>query len=909
MLRNLNYFICTVIMLCGSVFGLIMPESLRCEYRVDPLGIDVSSPRLSWIVTSTERSQVQTAYHVIVSSTLQNLNADKGDLWDSARIASDRTSQIAYAGTDLSSGVQCYWKVKVWDVKGKASPWSTTAHWSMGLLEPSDWKALWIGLDSEITHPDDKKIRVYRPCPYLRKEFSAGNLLKRATVYATSLGIYELRINGKRVGDDYLTPGWTDYNKRVHYQTYDVTGLVRSGKENAIGAILSDGWYAGNISNLGQIMYGWQLRLKAQLVLEYADGSQEVVATDPSWKASTGAILEADMQAGETYDSRLEMPGWDKPGFDEKDWKNVDVTENIKAKIEAYPSSPTRRFHEFKPKNITEPKKDIFVFNMGTNFAGWVRLKVRGNAGDKVQLRFAERLNPDGTIYTANLRSARVTDTYICKGRAEEVWEPRFTFHGFQYVEVTGYPGKISKDSITGVEITANAEVVGGFDCSSEMANQLYRNICQTQRANFIEIPTDCPQRDERMGWTGDAQIYARTATYNCDVAAFFTKWMVDVEDAQYDHGGFPIMAPRPHDGVSPAWSDAGVICPETIYTVYCDKRIIEKHYDAMARWIDYCTKNSKDLIRPADGFGDWLSIKADTPKEVLSTAYFAKSTKLMARMAKVIGKDADAQKYNRLFEQIKAAFNKEFVAPDARIKGDTQTVYVLAIAFDLLDASKTAKAVDYLVSDIQKRDWHLSTGFIGTKDLMGALTKAGRLDVAYRLFNNDTFPSWGFSIAHGATSIWERWNGWTPEDGFFDPGMNSFAHYSFGAVAEWMFKAIGGIDTDGPGYKIIVIKPRPGGGLTQANVTYKSINGPIDSKWKLDKGVMQLNISVPANTTATVHVPANSLQDVTESAQALDKAKGIKVIGMQGGAAVLEAGSGKYRFISKGVKAISAAK
>ena len=909
MLRKLNYFVCAVFVLCGCVFAAIKPGHLRCEYRVDPLGIDVVNPRLSWIVTSDERCQVQSAYRVIVALTIESLRADKGDLWDSGKVASDQTSHVVYEGRGLSSSVRCYWKVKVWDGEDKASGWSSPAMWSMGLLGPADWKGVWIGLDSEIKPPEDKKNNhVYRPSPYLRKEFTAGKSIKCATVYATSLGMYELRINGERVGKDFLTPGWTDYNKRVHYQSYDVTGLVKVGRGNAIGAILSDGWYAGNISVLGQMMYGWQLRLMAQLVLDYTDGSQEVIATDPSWKASTGAILEADMFAGETYDSRLEMPGWDRADFDDKGWKKVDVTEKVKAKIEAYSSSPTRVFQEIKPVSITEPKKGNFVLNMGTNFAGWVRLKVMGKAGDKVQLRFAERLNPDGTIYTANLRSARTTDTYICKGGVEEVWEPRFTFHGFQYVEVTGYPGKVTKDSITGVEITANAEVVGGFDCSSEMANQLYRNICQTQRANFIEIPTDCPQRDERMGWTGDAQIYVRTATYNCDVAALFTKWMVDVVDAQYDHGGFPIMAPKPHEGVSPAWSDAGVICPETIYTVYGDKRIIEKHYEAMGRWIDYCVKNSKDLIRPADGFGDWLSIKADTPKEVLSTAYFAKSTKLMARMAEVIGKDADAAKYNRLFERIKAAFIKAFVNDEGRIKGDTQTVYVLAIAFDLLDDAKAAKAIDYLVADIEKRDWHLSTGFIGTKDLMGALTKAGRTDVAYRLFNNDTFPSWGFSIAQGATSIWERWNGWTPEEGFFDPSMNSFAHYSFGAVAEWMFKVIGGIDTDGSGYKRIIFKPRTGGGIDHADVTYKSINGRIGSRWRLDQNGFRLSIVVPANTSAMVYVPAKSLKDVTESGEALGKAKGVKVLGMQGDTAVLEVGSGQYRFVSKGVKGIKAA-
>ena len=890
---------------CGDVRVL----DLRCEYRVNPRGIDVAAPRLSWILKSNERSQRQSHYRILVASSEEILRTDRGDLWDSGKVVSGRTTQIVYDGKPLESGMVCCWKVKVWDGDNKPAQWSKQAIWSMGLLKTSDWQAEWIGLDSDIVPAKDKKkTKIYRPCPYLRKGFALTKSVKRATVYATALGLYELHINGRRVGGDYLTPGWTDYGKRIYYQTYDVTDLVNGHAGNTIGAILSDGWYAGNISILGQAFYGWDLRLRAQLVVQYDDGSEAVIPTDGSWKGSTGAILEADMQAGETYDARLEMPGWDKPGFDETGWKKVDVTESVKAKIQAYPSAPTRRLREIRPVKVTEPKMRVFVLDMGTNFAGWVRLKVRGKAGDRVQLRFAERLNPDGTVYTENLRSARATDTYICKGDGQEIWEPAFTFHGFQYVEVTGYPGKVDENSVTGIEITADTPRTGYFACSSEQANKLYRNIWQTQRANFIGIPTDCPQRDERLGWTGDAQIYVRTATYNADVSAFMAKWMVDVEDAQSDDGGFPSMAPRPHNVVSPAWADAGVIVPWTMYQVYGDTRIIKRHYDAMARWIEHCRKNSKDLIRPAKGFGDWLSIKANTPKDVLATAYFARSTKLMAQMAEAIGKNSDAAKYEQLFANIKTAFNKAFVADDGRIKGDTQTVYVLAIAFDLLDDAKAAKAIGYLVADVEKRNWHLSTGFIGTKDLMGALTKAGRLDVAYRLFNNDTFPSWGFSIRHGATSIWERWNGWTPEEGFFKPSMNSFAHYSFGAVAEWMFKTIGGIDTDGAGYKRIIIAPRPGGGIDRADVKYNCIRGEIASRWKLADGVLTLDIDIPANTTAEVRLPAVNAAAVTESGKPTSKAEGVKFLRTQNNTAVFSVGSGEYHFVSRGVSPIETA-
>jgi len=891
----------------------LTPAYLRCEYRVDPLGIDTTSPRLSWIVQSDRRAQKQSAYRIMVASSQSLLESGTPDLWDSGKVNSDRTNQIVYAGKPLGSRMRCYWKVKVWDAAGNASQWSEPSLWTMGLLEPADRKWRWISLDLESEQGKKQAGAqvLHLPAPrYMRKNFDtrSGAAIRRATVYATALGLYELHINGERVGDEYFAPGWTDYNKRVYYRSYDVTGLIRD-TGNTIGAILADGWYVGYIGwGRKRAHYGsdkpW---LKVQLHIEYADGTTQIIATDETWKATTGPILEADFLMGETYDANKELDGWSECGFDDTGWDDVLVGKNIETRIEAFPGVPVRVFQEITPKTITEPEKGRFVFDMGTNFAGFVRLRVKGDRGTKVVIRFAERLNPDGTIYTANLRGARATDTYICKGSGEEIWQPRFTFHGFQYVELTGYPGTPGKDAITGIELTSSTPPVGMFECSDATANQLYRNITQTQRANFIEIPTDCPQRDERLGWMGDAQIYIRTATYNSDVAAFFTKWLVDVEDAQLENGAFSDVAPRKiavKGGVA-AWGDAGVICPWTIYQVYGDRRILARHYEAMCRWIDYCKGTARGLLRPATGYGDWLSIKADTPKDVLATAYFAHSTHLMAKIAGVLGKREDAAKYNQLFEQIKAAFNKAYVGPDGRIKGDTQTVYVLALAFDLLDADKRAEAGRHLVDDIRARNWHLSTGFVGTKDLMMTLTGIGRTDVAYRLFHNDTFPSWGFSIRHGATSIWERWDGWTPEKGFQDPGMNSFAHYSFGAVAEWMFNTIGGIDTDGAGYRNIIIRPLPGGKINFAKVRYNSINGLIATDWRLHEGNLSLNITIPANTTATVYMPVSSIDDITESGTAVVGAPGVEFVRMQDNAAVCRIGSGSYRFVCRGVRAI----
>lgn len=1047
----------------------ISAEYLRCEYRVDPPGIDVTNPRLSWILESGARSQVQTAYQILVARCEECIEQDEGDLWDSGKVSSGRNNQIVYEGKPLQSRMRCFWKVRVWDKDGQTSAWSEPAMWTVGLLEGDDWQAKWIGFDAEppaiykpepkpepldleggkwiwldegepqksapiatrffrrtfeiapgaevkrarlalladndaaifvngreaarvsgwqsvnvvditaklvsgknslavavtnkgdapnpaglagkllvefesgnpltvhidrswkvsATKQDDwekldfdegnwsaskeiaglgdapwgrpsRKELVLPPPPYLRKTFFVEKPVKRAVVYASALGLYELHVNGKRVGDDYFTPGWTDYNERVYYQTYDVTDLItRSG--NAIGVILADGWYAGYLGfGKKREHYGDKPRMSAQLEIEYTDGSRQAIVTDGSWKAAYGPLFEADFLMGETYDARKEASGWSTYLFNDSAWQVVAVTDKIDGKIQSYPGVTVKNILEIEPKTLTEPSKGAYVFDMGQNFAGWVRLKVKGKAGTKVVLRFAEMLNPDGTIYTTNLREARCIDTYILRGTGEEIWEPRFTFHGFRYVEITGYPGKPSRDVITGVVLHSDTPLAGSFECSNPMVNQLFSNIVWSQRGNFIEIPTDCPQRDERLGWTGDAQIFIRAATYNMDVAAFFTKWLVDLEDAQTAEGAFPDVAPHKvamGSGV-PAWGDAGVICPWTIYQVYGDKRVLEKHYDSMERWITYLGKNSKNLLRPAYGYGDWVSIASDTPKDVIATAYFAYSTQLVAKAAAVLGKNEDAKRYAELFQQIREAFNKAYVSEDARVKGETQTCYLLALYFDLLPAQKRPLAAEHLVEAIRKKNWHLSTGFVGLSYLLPTLTEVGRLDVAYRLLANETFPSWGYSIKNGATTIWERWDGWTEEHGFQTPEMNSFNHYSFGSVGRWLFDTVAGIDTRGAGYKQIIIRPRAGG-ITHAKSSYESINGTIVSDWKLEGGRFRLNVTIPTNTTATVHVPARSAEDVTEGGRPAIDAAGVRLLHMDQGEAVFAVGSGRYQFIS----------
>lgn len=899
----------------------IYPTHLRCEYRVDPLGIDERVPRLSWALESEERGQVQSAYRVLVAGDEADLDAEVNLLWDSGRVESNRSVGIEYEGEALRSGSRCVWKVCVWDRAGDPSSYVGPGVFEMGLLESSDWEGAWISLGEgppqDVDPPTGDEFddvgNGLDPCPYLRKEFRLEKPVRRARLYATARGLYEPYLNGERVGEDVLAPGWTDYRERIQYQTYDVTGLLAEGR-NALGIVLGDGWYAGFIGfdpKHRGAHYGSRAHLLAQLEVEYEDGTAWRVASDGSWKCSTGPILYSDFLVGEFYDAREEMPGWNEPGFDDSDWYPVAVDDGERPVLVAQPDEGARVTEDVAAKAVTEPKPGVYVFDMGQNIVGWVRLKVEGEAGTEVTLRHAEALNPDGTIYTTNLRFARATDHYVLSGGGEELYEPRFTFHGFRYVEVTGYPGEPPLEAITGRVIHSATPPVGSFECSSAMVNQLQNNIVWGQRDNFLSIPTDCPQRDERLGWMGDAQIFARTATFNMDVAAFFEKWMVDVEDAQSTDGAFPDVAPlfgeRSEAFLSrgaPAWGDAGVIVPWTIYKVYEDARIVKRHYDAMTGWMEYLRESNPDLLRRnrlGNNYGDWLSPKGDhTPKDLLATAYWAYDARLMAEMAHAIGRHEDARGYGELFEGIRGAFNEAYVAHDGRMEGDTQTCYVLALHMDLLSDGLRPATAEHLVAAIEREGWHLSTGFVGVGYLCPVLTEAGHSDVAYRLLNTETFPSWGYTIRNGATTIWERWDGWTEENGFQSPNMNSFNHYSLGSVGEWLYRYVAGIDMaqDGVGYDRIVIRPRPDGSMTYARAEYDSVRGRISSGWEVSEGEIRLRATIPANTTAVIHVPTADPNGTTEAGRPARESEGVEFLGAEDGAAIFAVGSGDYEFV-----------
>lgn len=897
---------------------------LRCEYLVNPLAIEKKYPRLSWELAAIRRAEIQTAYQIIVASTPEILSQDQGDLWDSGKTPSNQTNQIHYTGEQLTSRQDSYWKVRVWDKKGEVSDWSESAYWKMGLLTPADWKAHWIGFDNRRLNKN--KTFQLPPSPYFRKTWAAKSKVKRAVLYSTALGLYEARINGQKVGEDYFAPGWTDYNKRVYYQTYDVTQMLHTG-DNAMGFILANGWYAGYTGYavlVGQpqtyAFYGEIPVLKAQLEIEYENGEKEWITSDADWKVNTGPILEADLLMGESYDARLEFDRWDEADYEDTAWKACRRMVGAMGKVEASPGVTVQVVEEIEPIAITEPEKGKYIFDLGTNIAGIVQLNIKGKAGTTVQLRYGEMLHPDGRLMTANLRKARATDTYTLKGDNDgESWRPKFTYHGFQYIEVSGLSERPGKEMIRGLVLSSDTPQAGHFESDNQMINQLYRNIVRTQKANYLDVPTDCPQRDERMGWTGDAQVYMRTATYNTDIAAFHQKWLVDLNDAQFGNGAYPNFAPmafhRPNTMYSPGWMDAGIICTYNIFKVYNDVDIVKQFYPNMQRQLTlYQSKSSDNLlpdgafdeVNPQGGYGDWLN-QDDTPtsKMLMANIYWLFDLRLMGEMAQAIGEVADAAAYQITFRKVQEAFLAKYMGEDGRLKENTQTACAMALDLDVLPSSFKPAVAKQLLQLLQTNKGYLATGFLGTKHLLPALSNAGYQQEALQLFTKKGFPSWLYEVVNGATSIWERWDSYTIENGFGgeqNTGMNSFSHYAFGAVAEWMFRHLAGIDMLDNGFREIVIRPEPNAALGPVSASYHSINGEIKSGWSLEDKNLKLEISIPANTTAQIWIPAKGPDLVQENNLPLSKVAGISKQEMNGKYLVLEVGSGEYRFSSMGV-------
>ena len=851
---------------------------LTTEYKNNPLGIDVARPRLSWKISSPESNVLQSAYRIQVAATVQGLEKEDGLLWDSGKVESSQSIHVEYAGQALESGQRAYWRVGIW-TNARDQEWSSGKDfWEMGLLDSKDWKAQWISAPAE----DD--LSKACPVPLFRKEFGLEKKIRSARIHATSLGIYELRLNGQPVTDALFSPGWTSYNKRLQYQTYDVADMLSEG-ENAIGAAVGDGWYRGHLAGWAhpnRNHYGNELALLLQLEIKYEDGTSETIATGPSWKNSTGPIRAADFYMGESYDARLEKPGWDEPGYDGGEWLDVKILEHSKEMLIAQIGPPVKRMFEINPVEILATPEGDTVVDMGQNMVGWVKFKVRGRRGQTVTLRHAEVLDRDGNFYTVNLKGAKQEVAYTFAEETEVVFEPHFTFQGFRYFAIDGLDYTPALEDFKGEVIYSDMPLAGSFTCSDPLINQLQQNIQWGQRGNFVDVPTDCPQRQERLGWTGDAQVFAPTAAFNMGVAPFFTKWLGDLAADQREDGSVAHIVPYldvlgEGNFGSAAWGDAAAVVPYTIYQYYGDTRILETQYESMKGWVEHLRKAAGDGCIHNTGFhyGDWLAYAtgnsdypgATTDKDIIATAYFGHSTRLLAETANVLGKEEDAAFYFQLLEKIRAAFDDEFISKNGRIGSNTQTAYAVALAFGLVPEEKERAAAEKYVADVRKFG-HITTGFVGTPLVCLVLSKYGYHEEAYALLNRKEYPSWLYPVTKGATTIWERWDGIRPDGSFNtlsafadskdEEVMNSFNHYAYGAIGDWMYKVVAGIDFggSGPGFKKILIKPVPGGGLTHAAATHESMYGTISSAWKIEGGKVVLEVEIPPNTTAEVFAP-----------------------------------------------------
>lgn len=886
----------------------------RTAHRTDPLGVDDARPRFSWRLEGDAAGLKQEAFELRVATSVAGLEEGEADLWNSGRVEGG-AARVEYAGEPLPSSSPIFWRVRTW-TGGKVSEWSETARFVTGVIggEPS---APYISFRDETPfHTERQKLHL-PPARYYRTTFQSEKKVVRAIAYATALGIYELHVNGEKAGDAFFAPGWTNYRKRAYYNTYDVTDLLEGGR-NAIGAVVADGWYSGYVAygklvgygphRTGRDIYGKTPAVMVELHLTYEDGSTEVVATGPSWKTSTGPEFEADFLMGEGYDARKEMPGWATAGFDDSSWESAILAgENGSVKqpffdafgedvrefgfvrppvLQAYPAQPVRIIEELPAQSVTEHKPGVWIFDLGQNFAGNVRLKVTGEAGQEIRLRYGEMLHPDGRLMTENLRAARATDTYLCKGDAAgEIWVPRFTFHGFRHVELTGLDEKPPLDTVTGLVLHSDTPMASGFECSDPVVNRIHRNAVWTQRANWIDLPTDCPQRDERMGWTGDAQIYAASAAIHADVAAFFRKWLRELEDSITEEGYYPSYAPYPfgHGGAihGTAWSDAGVIVPHALWEATGDPSFFTAHWAAMTRFMEARKAQDPELKGTAFGapWGDWLNLDDPTPHEYVELAYFTLSSRLMAEMAEAQGLDEEAEKYRNWVAMMRENFRAMYLKADGRIEPESQSAYVLALDCGLLvEPEVRRKAGGRLAELIRDKAGEdstgMTTGFLGTKPLLPMLADTGHFDLAVSMLQSRKYPSWGYEVKNGATTIWERWNSYTTEHGFGGPdgkmnaAMNSFSHYAFGAVTQWMMEDLAGIAPAEPGYSRIRLEPHfPSADATTETETiswvkahHDSPHGRIAVHWKRrDDGSLLYEVTVPPNTTAELTLPRRS--------------------------------------------------
>lgn len=900
------------------VFSQTTIANLRCEYQHDPVGISYTKPSLSWEIISKERNTLQQAYEVLVSES----PGLKKPVWSSGKVLSAASTGVEYSGMPLLAGKKYYWKLRIWDNKGKKSAWSKIASWQMGFLSQSDWKAKWI----ESGSPNDS---VRGPSPYFHKSFKTEKKVTSATAFITAHGIYEAFINGKRIGEDYLTPGWTSYNKRLQYQVYDVTDLLQQGP-NAIGVALGSGWYRGPLAwSDNKNLYGKTLALLFQLSVAYSDGSTETIISDGSWKSATGAIRSSEIYDGEIYDANLEQSGWATVAFNDEHWKAAAEKEYPMNTLVSTINEGVKKQEILPAVKIFKTPKGELVADFGQNTTGYVELTVTGEKGDSIRIWHAEVLDKQGNFYTANLRSAKQLNTYVLKGSAKEVFRPHFTFQGFRYVMLEGIRGTLDPAQLKAVVLYSDMDSTGTFSSSSALLNQLQHNIKWGQMGNFLDVPTDCPQRDERLGWTGDAQVFSRTAAYNRQVFNFFRKWLKDVAADQLPNGSVPFVIPNvlgKDASGSTGWADVATIVPWNMWLAYGDMRILDEQYQSMKAWVGFMESNAAEGIW-AKGFhfGDWLFYHPDddtdgssaiTDKYLIAQCFFAGSTEIMEKTAILLGKKDDAAHYAQLLGKIKAAFVKEFLTPNGRLVSGSQTAYVLALQFDMLPEELRAAAAGRLAENIKNYGYHLTTGFLGTPYLCHVLSRFGYNDLAYTLLMQETYPSWLYPVKMGATTIWERWDGIKPDSSFQTISMNSFNHYAYGAIGDWMYRVLAGIDTDpsATGYKKISIRPLVNakrlnlaakdsalllkGGLTEVSASLQTPYGKVSSQWKREGGSLHILVEIPANTEAILYLPVAEVAGITETGKPLQQVIAAEKIKAGNNELALSLGSGSYHFL-----------
>lgn len=896
-IRRTNLIITLLLVFSFTIIPIIGKENsnflsvtnLKSEYQNNPIGIDYI-PQLSWHLKSNQPGTIQSAYHIIMSSSLEKLQANQGDIWDSGKVNSSQSSGIYFNEIGLTSRQRYFWKVKVWQHQDQSSDWSEPAFFETGLLNQNDWKSGWIG------YVPGMPGRVL----YFKGTFVPSKTIKQARAYIAGLGFYELYINRRKVGDHILDPAQSTYSKRVYYVTYDLEDYLKQGA-NSLVIPVAPGW-------LGTP------RLRIQIEITYNDDSVEIITSDRLRSVATGPIIYSSIFDGEHYDARLEFDKLYEPGVPrglmDKEWAWAHNTDDPVGKMVAQKIEPIKIVEEIKPTLLKEPSPGVYVFDAGRNLAGWASLKVKGKAGDKVILRFAETLYENGFVNQENLRNAKAEDSYTLKGTGEEFWEPAFTYHGFRYVQLEGLPSPPAENDVMIKVVRSDVKQTGKFNCSNQLLNDIHQMVVNTEASNLHSVPTDCPQRDERMGWLNDLTVRIEQAIYNFDFSLFYPKYMNDVRDTQDEEGTITCVAPfrfgmRPADPVSASY----LLLAQKCYEFYGNKRIIVEHFDGMKDWVDYLYSRTKNGIVDYSYYGDWCpprdflmdpngsGVSRDTPGQLMSTGYLYYCARLLSDMANVIDLQQEVSYYSKMADEIYQAFNREYWnETSGGYASNNQASNSFALYLGMADESKVPRVIKNLVDDVKKHDYHLTTGNLCTKYLLEVLTEYGYAEVAYKIAAQTTYPSWGFMLANGATTLWERWEYLTSD------AMNSHNHPMMGSVGSWFYKYILGIipDFDYPGFERFTIKPYIMNDLTFADGELETIKGVIKTAWRKQGNMLTLDLDIPSNTTATVYVPAKDMKSTTESGKRLSSVKGVKFLNTEDGYVVLTVGSGNYQFKSR---------